>query len=343
MKKISIFVTLGFLCVLFQQALALDTVSGVVNMSFDLSSHPVGGKTCLWVPYPVSGPYQEITAVEIKGDFHHSAVYTDRKYRRPIVYAQWKQGTTARHLEFSFYVKRLERVEKDIPVQEPCWNPGDYSRFLEPARLVPTDGKIRELALEITEGCTTVREKISAIYEWTVKNMKRKPESKYCGDGDVIQLLKERRGNCVDIHSVMVALARAAGVPAREVFGIRLGKMNGRISDITKWEHCWAEYFQPGYGWVVLDPADVLKKMLVEKLQPSSEKAIKYYNYFFGAVDPLRVRFGTGRDIVLNPRQTGHPLNYLMYPYAEVDGKPLDFKNAREFKYRFIFTPDNQK
>jgi len=41
-------------------------------------------------------------------------------------------------------------------------------------------------------------------------------------------------------------------------------------------------------------------------------------------VDDRRVAFGTGRDLMLNPRQAQGPLNYHVYPYAEADGKPLN-------------------
>ena len=37
-----------------------------------------------------------------------------------------------------------------------------------------------------------------------------------------------------------------------------------------------------------------------------------------------RIAIGTGRNLVLNPPQSGEPLNYFMYPYAEADGKPLN-------------------
>ncbi len=45
------------------------------------------------------------------------------------------------------------------------------------------------------------------------------------------------------------------------------------------------------------------------------------YEYYFGAVDENRIELSQGRDIVLNPRQSGDPLNYFVYPYAELDGK----------------------
>jgi hypothetical protein len=53
-------------------------------------------------------------------------------------------------------------------------------------------------------------------------------------------------------------------------------------------------------------------------------QAQPYREYFFGAVDESRIAYGTGRNIVLSPAQAGAPLAYLMYPYAEADGKMLN-------------------
>ncbi|UYW74926.1 transglutaminase-like domain-containing protein [Pseudocitrobacter faecalis] len=46
-----------------------------------------------------------------------------------------------------------------------------------------------------------------------------------CGTGDVGEILKTNKlgGKCTDINSVFVALCRSVGIPAREMFGIRLG------------------------------------------------------------------------------------------------------------------------
>jgi len=43
--------------------------------------------------------------------------------------------------------------------------------------------------------------------------------------------------------------------------------------------------------------------------------------YYFGALDENRIEFSAGRDIVLTPAQKGGPLNYFIYPYAEIDCK----------------------
>ena len=44
------------------------------------------------------------------------------------------------------------------------------------------------------------------------------------------------------------------------------------------------------------------------------------HDYYFGHLDAARVAFTMGRDLVLKPPQNGEPLNYLIYPYAELDG-----------------------
>jgi len=223
----------------------------------------------------------------------------------------------------------------DFPAKEPDWNPADYAEYLAPTRLGPIDGAVGELADKITVGKKTVLERARAIYDWTVDNMYRDPKTTGCGKGDVCYLLLRPGGKCTDISSVFVALCRAAGVPAREVFGLRLGKQTEQ--DITTWQHCWAEFFLPGHGWVPVDPADVLKAMLVENLKLDSSRIVELRDYFWGGIDAYRFQLATGRDLVLNPAQAGAPLNTFGYPYAEVSGKPIDFYDPKGFTYQFSF------
>jgi transglutaminase-like putative cysteine protease len=98
--------------------------------------------------------------------------------------------------------------------------------------------------------------------------------------GNVCLLIQHPGGKCTDIHSVFVSLARAAGIPAREIFSLRQGKKNGQ--DISSWQHYWAEFYLPGYDWVPIDPADVLKNMLREKLIADAQKTKQYREYFWG-------------------------------------------------------------
>lgn len=309
--------------------------AGTITMDFDLTAQPQGQEVRLWIPYPVSDADQDISAVTVSGDFTESAVYTDRVFKTPMLYARWAKEATARHLTFTFAAQRNEVIRRDFPAHEAAWNPADYAPYLIPTALAPANGQITELAARITKGKQGVLAKARAIYDWTVENTYRNPDTRGCGRGDVCLLLKDPGGKCADISSIYVALARAAGVPAREVFGIRMGKKPSQ--EITTWEHCWAEFFLPGYGWVPVDPADVRKKMLVEKLELHDAKTEQYRRYFWGGIDAYRIRLAEGRDLTLNPAQQGAPVNYLMYPFAQVGETTIDWLDPAAFRYTITY------
>ena len=309
--------------------------AGIVTVDVDLSAQDPGKEVRLWLPYPVSDAHQIINGIKVSGDYAESGVYTEPVNGTAILFARWDAGARHRSLSFSFHAERQEIVRGQFPTTEPAWNPADYREYLSPTSLGPVNGAVKALADRITKGKTTVLAKARAIYDWTCENMYRDPATKGCGKGDVCNLLKTPGGKCTDISSVYIALARAAGVPAREVFGIRLGKK--ATADITDWQHCWVEFFLPGHGWTPVDPADVRKAMLVEKLELQDAKTQHYRDYFWGGIDPYRVKLASGRDLILNPPQAGAPLNTFGYPYAEVGGKPLDFYDPKSFVYRISY------
>jgi transglutaminase-like putative cysteine protease len=137
------------------------------------------------------------------------------------------------------------------------------------------------------------------------------------GRGDAIYACDVRRGNCTDFHSLFIALARARGIPARFTIGFPIGK--ARSGEVPGY-HCWAEFYAGG-EWVPIDASEAWKN-------PAR------HEYYFGHLDAARVAFTMGRDLALTPRQQGEPLNYLIYPYVEVDGKPLPKESIKShFEY----------
>lgn len=309
--------------------------SGWIVMDFDLSRHPTGAPAALWVPYPVSGPYQDITDIWVETDAPGWAVYTDKVYGTPMLHVRWPEGARSRILKMISHVERREVARRDFPEREGPWDPSDYALWLRPTRLGPVDGPVKALADRITRGRTGVLQKAKAVYDWICDNMYRDPATRGCGRGDVCALLERPGGKCTDIHSVFVALCRAAGVPAREIFGLRLGREP--VVDVTRWQHCWAEFFLPGYGWVPVDPADVRKIMLKKGLTLKDPETRRWRDYFWGGWDPYRVRLAVGRDLILNPPQQGPPLNTFGYPYAEVGGQPLDALDPDSFRYTITY------
>jgi len=335
MSRSLLFIAAALLILLPFSSQAASESSGTITMEFDLSNHPADQEVKLWLPYPLSDEDQVISDISVSGNYTESAVYSDRKYSTPMLFARWEKGTPSRKLVFSFHAVRREVVKKDFPKQEGAWNQADFALYLGPTSLGPIDGPVKALADTIVGDKKGVYDKAQAIYDWICDNMYRDPATRGCGPGDVCLLLQTPGGKCTDIHSVFIALSRAVGVPAREVFGIRQGK--SEVEDITTWQHCWAEFFLPGYGWVPVDPADVLKMMLVQKLGRDDAKTREYREYFWGAWDAYRVKLAVGRDLQLNPAQAGPPLNTFGYPYAEVGGQVVDWLDPAAFTYKITY------
>ena len=330
-----IYLIISVCFITFSNNVCAESASGTIIMEFDLSSHNSDKEANLWIPYPITNKNQTISNIRVDGNYSSSGVYTESKFQNPMLYSHWNTGSKSRKLKFTFDVTRQEITTKALPEKETVWDPADYALYLSPSRLGPINGEVKELADKITAGQTTVLGKAKAIYDWTCENTYRNPETRGCGIGDVYQLLKDPGGKCTDISSIYVALARAANVPAREIMGIRQGKKEGQ--DISKWQHCWAEFYLPGHGWVPVDPADVRKMMLKQNLSLCDIKTAKYREYFWAGLDPYRIKLGEGKDIDLNPPQSGEPVNYLMYPFAQIGDETLDWLDPETFKYKIGF------
>ncbi len=308
--------------------------SGEVELSVTIAAPDDSNDVRVWIPYPVSNNTQDISNVRISGNFTQSGVYGEKENGNLALYAEWTTPTKDRAITLTFDATARELIKKDFPSVEPAI-PVEIKEYLKSTTFIPTDGKVKEIALSITNNKQKISKKARAVYQWVIENTVRDPDVKGCGTGEVEKVITKRGGKCADISSVFVSIARAAGVPAREVFGLRLGKKDEE--DMTGGHHCWAEFYVPGYGWVPADPADVRKIMLVDKLDLKG--AQDKIDYYFGGVDPYRIALARGgRGYYLNPRQNDGPLNYFMYPYAEVNGKSLEWLAAQtdlKFKVKF--------
>lgn len=326
----------SFLCLLivFPSALQARERSGQVTLAVTIAAPDDSKDVRVWIPYPTSNSTQDISDIKIEGNFTNSGIYREKETGNLALYADWTEATKDRAITLVFNATARELVKKDFPAHESDI-PVEIREYLKSTHFIPTDGKVKEIASSITNDKQSISEKARAVYQWVVENTVRDPSVRGCGTGEIEVVLARRGGKCADISTVFVSIARAAGVPAREVFGLRLGKKDNQ--DMSKGHHCWSEFYVPGYGWVPADPADVRKLMLVKKLD--LKEAQQYVDYYFGAVGQYRIALARGgRGYYLNPRQNDGPLNYFMYPYAEVDGKSLEWLAAQtDLKYSITF------
>lgn len=278
----------------------------------------------LWIPYPVSDPHQTVSDVTVDCPFA-TTIATEPEYGNKILSVTVDRPQDgAVPISVSFHVVREEYVHRDFAaarlgsVAVPEKDEALMKRWLEPDRLVPLDKRIHALSAKVTQGKTTPLEKARAIYDYVVSTMKYDKSGQGWGHGDIYWACDAHRGNCTDFHALFIGLCRAAGIPARFSIGFPLpvGRGEGKIAGY----HCWAEFWLDGYGWVPVDASEAAKN-------PAKR------NYFFGAHDENRVQLSMGRDIVLAPKQRGAPLNYFVYPYAEVDGRPFD-DVSKAFSFR---------
>ena len=133
------------------------------------------------------------------------------------------------------------------------------------------------------------------MYQWIVEKTFRDPKTRGCGTGDIAGMLKtgNLKGKCADLNALFVGLVRAAGIPARDVYGIRVApskfgykSLGANSETITKAQHCRAEVYLNGFGWVPADPADVRKVVLEEppaNLAIDDPKVVQARNTLFGA------------------------------------------------------------
>ena len=286
----------------------------------DVPAPPRGGHHLrLWIPLPYQDAYQVISDLRIQAPVRYS-IRSEREFHDR--YAYFNLGAarikSPFQIEFSFHVERFEhRVALHPVASAPALTPA-VERFLRPDRLIPIDGAIGRLSRRQTQGVTQPLAKARKIYDYVIATMHYDHRGTGWGRGDAVWACNAKHGNCTDFHSLFIGMARAAGIPARFEIGFPL-PLHAREGAIAGY-HCWVEFFVTGIGWIPIDASEAW-------LDPSKK------NYFFGAIDSNRVMFSMGRDIRLIPPPAAGPLNYFVYPYAELDGRPFPGLH-RQFSFR---------
>ncbi|MEO1766942.1 transglutaminase-like domain-containing protein [Thiobacter aerophilum] len=305
-----------------------------LTYDIDLAAHPGAGQ--LWLPLPQdAGDYQRVLSIECSSAVP-ATLHWDDTYHAPIVRLAFDSEERSRTLTVKTRIATRDR-HPPMPVLRPQ-GMQEAALYLKPTEHMPIDGIVRDTALRITRGLRGADAKARAIYEWVVDNTFRDPNTRGCGLGDIKFMLESGNlgGKCADINSLFVGLARAAGVPAREFYGVRVAesaqfKSLGKSGDISKAQHCRAEYFSPRRGWVAVDPADVRKAVLEEKLSLDDPRIVALRKRLFGYWEMNWVGFNHGRDFTL---PQGDTVAYLMYPYARFGDKVIDGREPEALKFR---------
>ena len=304
------------------------------------------GVTRIWLPAALikNTPFQRTIANWVSTHGGTANIVEDRADALGIIAAKFRAGLGPVLTLTSRVATRNYTVVVSATGTAPKEDPAALKHWLRPTKLLPTDGIVRQTAIDITKGAKTEVEKARAIYEWIVENTFRDPKTRGCGVGDIRFMLvsKDLGGRCADLNALYVGLARAVGLPARDVYGIRIAKsdlgyksLGTSSQDITKAQHCRAEVYLADYGWVPVDPADVRKVVLEEPPgnRPMDDDLVKKARArLFGSWEMNWMAYNFAHDVEL-PGSSGKPLGFLMYPQAETADGRIDSLDPDTFRY----------
>ena len=304
------------------------------------------GTTRVWLPAALasSTPFQRTLTNTVRCEDGVARTVVSKPDGLQMVAAEFPPGAKPTLSLTTRVETRDWAVDLTSPGKAPKANVAELKYFLRPTRLLPIDGIVKETAAEITRNAHTDTEKARAIYEWIVENTYRNPKTQGCGIGDIRFMLesKDLGGKCADLNALFVGLARAAGLPARDVYGIRTAKsefgyksLGASSENVSKAQHCRAEVYLNEYGWVPVDPADVRKIMLEEPPgnRPADDEMVKKGRArLFGSWEMNWMAYNFAHDVAL-PGSTREPIGFLMYPQAETAEGRRNSLDPGSFRY----------
>ncbi|MBK6568911.1 transglutaminase-like domain-containing protein [Candidatus Aalborgicola defluviihabitans] len=304
------------------------------------------GATRLWVPIPsVNTDWQE-SLVSSYASNGTTRLEDDGHYGARMLCVEFAANQAAPYVELTSQVRTQNRAQNwahKIATQQ---DPATLKFWTQPTELLPTDGLVRKTALAATRGAHTDVEKVKKIYDWIVVNTFREPKVRGCGAGDIATMLETGNlgGKCADLNALFVGLCRAVGVPARDVYGLRVApsafgyrELGGNPASLKGAQHCRSEVYLAGYGWVAMDPADVAKVMRQETsewIKSAQNPLVAPVNqHLFGGWEGNWIGYNMAHDVSL-PHAKGPQLGFFMYPVAEDSEGRFDSHEPDSFKYQ---------
>jgi transglutaminase-like putative cysteine protease len=305
-----------------------------------------GGKAQAWIPVPSVNESDWFRSGESRWTTTGTAsLQRDPKYNAAFVHVEWSDNQPQTIEVVSTFTTQDRAVDLSKPGTPAALADADRKLYTASTALIPTTGIVKETSDRIVADAKTDIEKARKIYEWVVDNTARNAATRGCGIGDIAAMLKSGNltGKCADINALNVGLLRAAGIPARDVYGIRVApskfgykSLGAGSATITKAQHCRSEAYLGGYGWVPLDPADVRKVVLEEppaNLALNDPKVAAARAALFGSWEGNWLAYNFAHDVAL-PGARGPAVEFLMYPQAETaSAGRLDCLDPDNLKY----------
>lgn len=285
-----------------------------IRQTVTLSDIPAGDhEVRLWVPIPADGSYQHVLDRRV---LEAPAGWTLEKQPQSgaqMVVSQGRaQGTLRVVVETTL---SRQSPSFDLDAAAGAMQPALFAEELrEDEPLMALDAQVLELSRRACAGETDTARKVVRLLDAVADaadHYSKDPSKPKCGRGAAQDCLANGGGCCTDLHSLFIAAARAAHIPARMQYGYRL-KADKENTEYDPSYRCWVEFYLPGSGWVPTD-------LVVADAGEPTERRKSY-----GMLDAQRVWLWEGRGLELVPRQKSEPIRTMSCGWAEIDGVPVD-------------------
>lgn len=288
----------------------------------------------LWLPLPAAQDslFQRTLSHSWQSDANNVSVQRKPEGALESLYCEWN-GSAGVNFRLVSQISTADR-HFDITRRSVAPDRDDILRKnLQSTSLIPNDGLARQLGERIVGRIKDPLAQVKAIYDWVCESAIYDPTLQSCGHGDVNQQLISGQygGRSADINGLFVSICRAIGIPARCVYGQRVGRsrllpaLGLRNEDATHAQHVRAEFYLPGYGWIPADPSDVRRAVALEGLRENDGKLASLRRVLFGVWEMNWVGFHHGNDLQLP--QLPQPLPFFAHPQLHVGGQNINTKS----------------
>lgn len=299
------------------------------------------GRTQAWVPVPsvVEEEWSTPQGCDWKTNAKQARLERDEASGTEMVYFEWADtepapfGTVSSHAGTRDRLTDFTRPRKLKPLSEEA-----VKQYTAP---VDESISLAETAARITEKAKTDLGKAKAIYEWIVETEDCAMLERYT-TGALAEADKARSGGCDRLNTLYVGLARASGLPARTLHGLRVAPsqfgyqcLGAAPENLTEAQHCRAEVWLEGYGWVPVDPADVRRAMRLEppgNMGLTDAKIVAARVTLFGGWEGNWIAYNMASNLIL-PDAGASPVPTLKYPMARTGETMLDPRETDQMAF----------
>lgn len=279
------------------------------ELTIDVSSTSHDGDATLWIPIPMDTPWQQVTSVKWTGG-NGAGIRFDPASQLHVYVADGSSTTPS--VTLSLRVETRTR-QFDITKRGTFFHESEeeLDRNVRETAYQGTSDALHRLATEITGRIIEPLPRARAIYDWLLDKALGGQCTAYEVANPPRTLCPNPRGE--DVAIAFVNLCRALNIPARAVWGqiigeSRLNPQLGATGNVTKDQRVRAEFHTPGYGWIPVDPGDVVRLQQLESLTATDPRLISLRKKLFGywEMNWVGYNYGPGFSLPGGP-DTGLP------------------------------------